>query len=237
VISAHGGFDRSDIDFLAQASGALAGIVENMYLMEELITKASEHERLKISRDLHDTTIQPYVGLKLALDALQREGGSGNPLAPRIAELVEMAGMTIHDLRNYAATLKEKTSMPGDFLVAAVNKQAERMQRFYGIDVEVRCDISAQLSGRIAAEAFQIIFEGLSNVLRHTAGKRAFVHVRCEDSDLLLKIGNEAAAGGPAAAEFTPRSINERTRALGGKLSIDRRADGYTVVQVSIPMR
>ena len=237
VISARGGFDRSDIDFLAQASGALAAIVENMYLMEELITKASEHERLKISRDLHDTTIQPYIGLKLALDALQREGGSGNPLSPRIADLIDMAGMTIRDLRNYAATLKEKTSIPGDFLVAAVNKQAERMQRFYGIDVEVRCDISPQLTGRIAAEAFQIIFEGLSNVLRHSAGKSAFVHVLCENSDLLLRIGNEASDGAPEAPDFTPRSINERTRALGGKLSVERRADGYTVVQALIPMR
>jgi signal transduction histidine kinase len=236
VISARGGFTQSDIDFLVQVSNTMATVVENMYLMEELISKASEHERLKISRDLHDTTIQPYVGLKLALDALQREAGTGNPLSPRIAELIDMAGMTIRDLRDYAATLKEKTSMPGDFLVAAVNKQAERMQRFYGIDVEVRCEISPQLSGRIAAEAFQIIFEALSNVLRHSAGKSAFVHMLCEDSRLLLKIGNDVADGGPDIGEFTPRSIDERTRALGGELFVERRADGYTVVHVTIPM-
>jgi signal transduction histidine kinase len=87
-------------------------------------------------------------------------------------------------------------------------------------------------------------------VLRHSAGKSAFVHVLCQDSELLLKIGNEAADGGPdtgdgrpgtgdgrpGTAEFTPRSIRERTLALGGKLFIERRADGYTVVHVSIPM-
>jgi signal transduction histidine kinase len=236
VISARGGFTQSDIDFLVQVSGAMATIIEHMYLMQELISNASEHERLKISRDLHDTTIQPYIGLKLALTALQREAGSANPLSPRIAELIDMADMTIHDLRNYAATLKEKTSMPGDFLVAAVNKQAERMQRFYGIDVEVKCEISPQLPGRIAAEAFQIIFEGLSNVLRHSAGKSAFVHVRCEDSRLLLEIGNDVVDGGPDIGEFTPRSIDERTRALGGELFVERRADGYTVVHATIPM-
>jgi signal transduction histidine kinase len=80
-------------------------------------------------------------------------------------------------------------------------------------------------------------------VLRHSAGKSAFVHVLCQDSELLLKIGNEAADGGPdtgdgrpGIGEFTPRSIRERTLALGGKLFIERRADGYTVVHVSIPM-
>lgn len=236
VISARGGFTQSDIDFLVQVSSTMATVVENMYLMEELISKASEHERLKISRDLHDTTIQPYVGLKLALDALQLDAGTGNPLSPRIAELIDMAGMTIRDLRDYAATLKEKTSMPGDFLVAAVKKQAERMQRFYGIDVEVRSDLSPQLTGRMAAEAFQIIFEGLSNVLRHTAAKSAFVYVLCEDSNLLLKIGNDAADGRPDTGEFTPRSIYERARALGGELFVERCSDGYTVVHVTIPM-
>ena len=236
VIAAHGSFSQSDIDFLIQVSSTMATVVENMYLMEELISNASEHERLKISRDLHDTTIQPYVGLKLALDALQRAAGTGNPLSPRIKELIDMSDMTIRDLRGYAATLKEKTSMPGDFLVAAMNKQAERMQRFYGINVEVKSDISQQLTGRMAAEAFQIISEGLSNVLRHTAAKRAFVDVLCEDSSLLLKIGNDASAGRPDTGEFTPRSIYERTRALGGELSVARRGDGYTVVHVTIPM-
>ncbi|MEK7993510.1 MAG: histidine kinase [Planctomycetota bacterium] len=236
VISPRGGFTQSDIDLLVQVSSAISANVENTHLMEELISKASEHERRKISRDLHDTTIQPYIGLVLGLGALQREAGSGNPVAPHIAALIDMADMTIRDLRNYAATLKEKTSMPGDSLIAAVNEQAERMQRFYGIDVEVGYDLSAQLTGRIAGEAFQIIAEGLSNVLRHSTSKRAFVDVRCDGSSLLLKIVNDAAADGPDAAEFTPRSIHERTQELGGQLLVERRADGCTVVSVTIPM-
>jgi len=232
-----GAFIQSDIDFLAQVASAMATVVENMFLMEELISRAAEHERLAVSRDLHDTTIQPYIGLKLALDGLQREAGTESPVAKRIAELVEMTGMTIRDLRHYAENLKEKTAMPGEFLVAAVKKQTERLGRFYGVEVDVKSDISSQLKGRIAAEAFQIISEGLSNVLRHSSAKRAFVSILCENSSLLLKIGNEAREGGATALEnFTPRSINERTKALGGSTFVERSADGYTVVHVTIPM-
>ena len=43
-----------------------------MRLIEELIAGAAESERLAMSRDLHDTTIQPYIGLKLALEGLYR---------------------------------------------------------------------------------------------------------------------------------------------------------------------
>ncbi|MBI4206840.1 MAG: hypothetical protein HY527_17605 [Betaproteobacteria bacterium] len=236
LTSERGGFTHSDLDFLAQVSGAMSTVVENMYLMEELISRAAEHERLAISRDLHDTTIQPYIGLKLALDALQREAGAASPVAQRISELIEMTGMTIRDLRDYAETLKEKTAMPGEFLAAAVKRQTERLGRFYGIDVEVKSDISSQLKGRIAAEAFQIISEGLSNVLRHSAAKSAFVSILCENSSLLLKIGNETRDGLPGAENFTPRSIHERTKALGGTTFVEQGPDGYTVVHVTIPM-
>jgi signal transduction histidine kinase len=231
-----GGFTHADIDFLAQVSDAMSTVVENMSLVEQLVSRAAEHERLAISRDLHDTTIQPYIGIKLALDALHREAGTDNALSERISELTHMAEMTIRDLRDYASTLKDKTAMPGEFLVAAVKNQAERLGRFYGISVEVTSDISPRLQGRLAAEAYQIIAEGLSNVLRHTSAKSAFVTILCENSQLLLKIGNDAVNGEDGAKSFTPRSINERVQVLGGRAFVEQREGGPTVVHVSIPM-
>lgn len=234
LVSDAGGFSPSDIDFLRQVADVMATVGENMFLMEELISRAAEHERLAVSRDLHDTTIQPYIGLKLALDALQREAGTDGPMARRIAELVDMTALTIRDLRHYAETLKEKTAMPGEFLVAAVKRQTERLGRYYGVNVEVKSDISSQLKGRIAAEAFQVISEGLSNILRHSAAKRAFVSILCENANLLLQIGNETRDA--AEEHFIPRSISERSKALGGSTFVERGADGYTVVHVTIPM-
>jgi signal transduction histidine kinase len=236
ITSNRSGFGRSDIDFLAQASAAMATVIENMYLVEELATQAVEHERKTISRDLHDTTIQPYIGLKLALDGLYREAGEENILGPRIAELIAMAELTIRDLREYASTLKDKAAMPGEFLLTAVKRQAERLERFYGIRVEVKGVISPRLDGRLAAQAFQIIAEGLSNVLRHTRARSAFVTILCEESHLLLEIGNELSPGETPAKDFTPGSISERAHTLGGRTHIDRSTGSHTVVRVSIPI-
>jgi len=230
------GFTSADIDFLTQASDAMSTVVENMSLVEELVTKAAEHERLMISRDLHDTTIQPYIGLKLALEALNREAGDSNPISSRISDLIEMTEMTVHDLRNYAKDLKEKAPMPGEFLIDAVQKQVERLRRFYGIHVDVKSGVFGSLKGRLAAEAFQIISEGLSNILRHTRAKNAFVNVSCMDSRLQIEIGNEDSGDVAPDVEFRPRSIHDRVQALGGNILIDRQVAGYTVVRVSIPM-
>ena len=120
LTSSRGGFTSSDIDFLSQASNAMSTVVESMYLVEELIAKAAEQERFSISRDLHDTTIQPYIGLKLGLEALSREAGENNPLSKRIGDLIDMAEMTVVDLRDYAATIKGKVAIPGEAMVAAI---------------------------------------------------------------------------------------------------------------------
>ena len=38
-------------------------------------------ERQKISRDIHDSAVQPYIGLKLALEALARKIPPEHPLS------------------------------------------------------------------------------------------------------------------------------------------------------------
>ncbi|HEY0846574.1 MAG TPA: histidine kinase [Noviherbaspirillum sp.] len=233
LVNGRTGFSQSDIDFLAQVAAAIATVVENITLMDELISRASEQERMKISRDLHDSTIQPYIGLKLALDALVREAGDANPLAKRLTELDNMAAATIRDLRDYAAAFRNRQAMPDDFLLAAVRKKVERLHRFYGIEVALDATMTAQIDGRLAAEVFHIVSEGLSNILRHTTARQAFVHLRCADARLLVDIGNEA---GVAAAPFTPRSIFDRVLALGGAVTVDCGSDGYTVVRISIPV-
>jgi signal transduction histidine kinase len=123
--------------------------------------------------------------------------------------------------------------MAGEFLMDAITKQTERLRRFYGIDVSIKSEISSDLKGRVAAEAFHIVAEGLSNVLRHTSAKNAFVNVQCENASLMLEIGNDSAG---TVSEFTPRSISERVKALGGDIRVEHRADHKTVVHVKVPL-
>lgn len=228
-----GFFSRADIGFMAQAADAMATVSENIGLIEELVSRAAESERLAMARDMHDATIQPYIGLKLALEGLYREAGGNNALSPRIGDLVEMADSTIRDLRSYAKKLKHDSPIAVEFLMDAVARQAERLRRFYGIEVAFTSEISVELKGRVAAEAFHIISEGMSNVLRHTGAKQVFVKVGHEDACLLIEIGNEV---DKPPADFMPRSINERVRAQGGRVIVDYRPEERcTVVHVSLP--
>ena len=227
-------FGQDDLDFFAQLMTTVSNVVEGMQLMDELVSRAAEHERYRISLDIHDTTIQPYIGLKLGLDAVAREAGADNPLTPRLAELLGMTEATIRDLRRYMTRLQDDSTLAGDSLVSAVRDQASHYHRFYGIEVEVRCDPDLMVSSQLAGAALQIVSEGLSNILRHSQAKQAFVALRNDGHRLLIEVGNEAPGGDPP--EFTPRSIAARTRSFGGTCVVERDALGYTIVRVTIPL-
>ncbi len=229
-------FTNHDVEFMEELVTAIARVVESIQLIDELMFKAAEHERYRISLDIHDTTIQPYIGLKLGLDALKRQAGDQNPVSKGINELIEMTESTIKDLRRYAKNLRDDSAPTGDSLVVAIREQADRFRRFYGIEVAVECASEVPVNSRIAGAVLQILSEGLSNVLRHTQAKRAVIGMRCENQQLRLDITNELPINSDAAPEFTPRSINARVQSLGGAIFVDRNTKGFTVLQVSIPL-
>lgn len=229
-------FTQSDTDFVAQLVKAISRIVENLQLMEELVSESAKHERFRISLDIHDTTIQPYIGLKLGLDALNRQAGKDNPLSNDIGELLSMTEATIRDLRRYVTMLREDKVLAGDSLVTSVKEQADRFKRFYGINVQVKCDSEIRVNSSLAGAAVQIFAEGLSNILRHTDSKNAYLSMQCRDQYLLLEIANEVLDANQHKENFLPRSLNARALSLGGTCLVKLDSQGYTVVYISIPL-
>lgn len=229
-------WSSSDVEFAEQLAALIAQVVDSMQLMDDLVSKAAEHERNRISLDIHDTTVQPYIGLKLGLEALYRQAaGTHNPLSKEIGELLEMTQSVIQDLRRYAIDLREDTSLTGDTFVSAVKSQAEHFERFYGVAVEVKCDADMRVNARLAGAALQILAEGMSNILRHTKAKKAYIEMHRDEQKLHLNIANEVTGTLPAA-EFMPRSINARALLLGGSSFVERDVQGYTVIHVVIPL-
>jgi signal transduction histidine kinase len=226
---------RSDVFFTEQVARTLTSVVENMQLIESLIEEAGGRERHRISLDVHDTTIQPYIALTLALDALSREFKDNKSLTARLTEIIDMANMTVQDLRSYKDNLREKSLMRGGFLVTAIKNKADRLLRFYGIHIDVIGNVSPNLEGQIAESAYQIICEGVSNIMRHTLAKIAFVSIETDDTHLLIEIGNETHA--PSRLKhFKPKSISERALSMNGETLVETNARGYTVVRVKIPL-
>lgn len=226
--------DTSLLTILLHIVNQLVPVIENAILKERLAAEAAETERARIGRDLHDSALQPYIGLKFALEALQRQADNDNPLAPALAGLVDMASSELKAMREVISGLRGVKGQGDALLLGAVRRQAERFAQLFGIQVDIEMEGDMPVSRRLAGELFHIVAEGLSNVRRHSAARKAAIRLVAEGEWLMLSIRNET-SGKPPPPDFVPRSLAQRTEALGGLLEIDTNSS-ETTVNVRIPL-
>ena len=187
-----------------------------------------------MSLDIHDRTIQPYIGLKLGLSAIRNTASDDNPLSMEIDNLMRMAEKVIVDMRHYAVTFKTRSGSNEPILSVVLNQQAAQIKELYGIDIIIAMKNEFQVSDRLTTEALQFVREGLSNICKHTLSQRGLVTMHCLNGRLQIQIENECANA--VSTGFIPRSISERAAGLGGSVRVSQASEGNTVVLIEIPV-
>ena len=234
VTSRPNGFTRADALFLSHIAAQAFPMIENIELLDSIASEAASQERKKIAHDLHDTVIQPYIGLKIGLHAIRKKALADNPLCVDIDRLNDMANQVIIDLRQYAGRFNGVTVQGESVFLASLHRQAEQVRKFYGIDITVSIDGSFAVSDRLAAEVYHVVSEGLSNIRKHTSARRGAIRMRCVEGWLNIQIENDGEDISPAP--FTPRSITLRAAALGGRAQVLQAQGGRTAVHIEIPV-
>lgn len=228
-------FDASDVAFLLHVLEHTMPVIDNVRLVDRLASDAAEVERQRIARDLHDSVIQPYIGLQMGLAAVRQKLLSDSPMVrDDIERLMALTDAGIADLRHYMGGLQGNGEQAGSLLFA-VRRFADKFAAATGIAIHLEAQTDIHVSDRLAAEVFQMVAEGLSNVRRHTSSARATIGLACEGGHLTLRIENDTAKE-LAPVSFTPRSITERATALGGRVHIEGTKDRGTAVVVDIPL-
>jgi signal transduction histidine kinase len=242
-------FDTSDVDFLLQVTDHLMPVIDSIRLVDRLATEAAEEQRKRIARDIHDSIIQPYIGLQMGLAGVRQklaaDGSDTSSDVKRLLEvlrdaathtdrLIEMTGDGISDLRRYVHGLRMAGESEGS-LMSAVRRFAPKFTQATNIAVQVRADTDFQVDDRLATEMFQMIVEGLSNIRRHTQSARAFIDMECSNSHLTVRIENDGTPGS-VPTPFTPRSITERAESLGGRAHVEGFGDMGTSVIIEVPL-
>jgi signal transduction histidine kinase len=240
-------FDSPDMDFMLQLMDHVTPVMENIRLIDNLASDAAEQERRRIAHDIHDSVIQPYLGLQFGLSALDQKLEAGTAgIRENVQELLELTNHELAQLRRFVWGLKASEERM-DVLLPAIERYAERFTKVTGIKVDVEAIGKVKVNDRLAAELFQIVAEGLSNIRRHAFCRDARVEISCRETSLLLQIKNSRPrAGGNAEPEqnngdhvirhFRPHSIAERAALLGGETQVFVDEKDYTVVSVGIPL-
>jgi signal transduction histidine kinase len=247
IIDGPARIDSAAMDFMLQLMDHVTPVMENIRLIDNLASDAAEQERQRIAHDIHDSVIQPYLGLQFGLAALDQKLEAGNTgIRDNVQELLELTNHELAELRRFVWGLRANEERT-DVLLPAIERYAERFSLVTGIKVEVESQGKVKVNDRLAAELFQIVAEGLSNVRRHAFCRDARVEISCKETSLLLQIKNsrprvgvnpdgERGDGNEGIKPFRPHSIAERAASLGGDTQVFVDDKDYTVVSVGIPL-
>ena len=225
--------DRFELGFLQHVVAQSMPMLDNVRLVDRLASDAADTERRRIALDLHDSVVQPYIGVRFALAAMREKLRREENVAADVEQLDNMIALEIGDLRQYLSGL-QGVATPKGVLVDALQKFSDRFSDATGIAVRLNVAERLTLNDRLAAEIFQLVVEGLSNIRRHSEANAAAVRLSTSDDRLLLQI--EDAGQAPQASVFTPKSLTERVEALGGRLRIGTSAMGGAAVTIEIPL-
>ena len=228
-------FDYEEIDFVLQLIEQVIPVLENIRLVDRLASDAAEQERRKIGQNIHDSVIQPYIGLQFGLAAVRQKLTSGNTdVVNEIRDLLKLTEGEIEELRRFVGGLRRGES-PQNAFFPAIRQFAARFAEATGLHIEINSSDDLPINDRLAAELFMMIEEGLSNVRRHSSSSFAKVVITCQNSDLILQLTNHHRKE-LEPISFTPRSIADRAAALGGKTTVYTDEKNDTTVTVQIPL-
>jgi signal transduction histidine kinase len=231
-VTANDRLRRPDATFLNHVAQQAFPVIETIDLLDRLASAAAFRERQTIARDLHDSTIQPYIGLRHAVAAIRKQAGDDNAVTLELDRLLDMSAAVVQDMRQFAERFKNGRQEEPELLIA-LRRQLAQVRSFYDVNVTLETADTPVINDRMAAEVFQIVAESVSNICKHTQARHASVVLAGNAAELVIEISNPAGAG-TAPPAFLPKSIAERVRALGGTLDID--ADLHqTCLRIRLP--
>ena len=189
---------------------------------------ASDAERARWARELHDETLQELSAVKIALSSARR---SDDPAALReaVETALEYSEHAIRGLREIISDLRP-AALDALGTQAAIENLAERARARSGLEVELTIDLAYE-SGREATRhasalevaIYRIAQEAITNVVKHAEATSVVISLIESAGTLALCVednGRGFADGGEEDAGFGLIGMRERVELLGGTLSV-----------------
>ena len=215
----------------------------------EALRRATEHERARIARELHDVVTHNVSVMVIQAGGARKIMDSAPDQAREALLAVEASGRSaMTELRHVMGLLTMQGAGPdpaGDADLApqpgldGLDGLVQRM-RDTGVPIELtRSGQRMPLPSGIELTVYRLVQEGLTNVVKHAAGASVRVLLAYGDDHLRVEIADTGGRPGTAAGPGTGRGLiglRERLAVYGGVLQAGPRLSGGYRVQARIPV-
>jgi signal transduction histidine kinase len=229
----------------AFASSGATAVATGRNVAEERMRRgieASESERRRWARELHDETLQDMASLKLILSSARR---SSDPEAVRavLDQAIEQITSGITALRHLINDLRPPL-LDEAGLQPALEALIGRVEGLNGLTVHAEISLdyeSGAQPDRIRRDledaVYRIVQEGLTNVVKHADASMVHVSVVEEDDQLRIRVVDDGVGVRPVdgGSGFGLIGMRERVELVGGFLEVAPGESGGTEIRADLP--
>jgi signal transduction histidine kinase/uncharacterized protein YhfF len=196
------------------------------------VVEATDHERRRIGRDLHDGAQQRLVALGHLLALARRKAGD---LPEDAAELLDQAGEQVRlasgELRELARGLH-----PAGLSERGLRPALEALIATSPLDVRLGALPDRRLPDPVELTLYYVVAESLTNALKYADAGTVAVDVWLHASEVVATVADDGRGGADEDGGSGLLGLAERLQSLGGTLTVDSPPGGGTRVTARIPL-
>ncbi len=199
--------------------------------------EASDNERRRIARDLHDGVVQELAGTSFALSAAAARDNRGE--SGSAAQLEELASGVRHSLRALRSLLVEiyPPELTTEGLAAAFDDLVAPCIAS-GIEVDIQVAEHADVPAELVALVWRTGQEAVRNAQRHAHPSRIMVSVTRPNGGIRLDVVDDGvgfdSGRRPAEGHLGLRGLRDLVRDAGGSLRVESTPGAGTRVTLEV---
>jgi signal transduction histidine kinase len=194
------------------------------------LVQATDAERRRIERDLHDGTQQRLVSIAMSLGLLEPRLPQGGSAVPIVRETREALALALQELRElshgiHPALLSERG------LAAALDELCGRA----ALPTRLEVTFDRRLPAEFESAAYFFASEALTNAAKHSHASEARVAAAYEDQTLTVEVSDDGIGGATPGHGSGLRGLADRIEALGGTMTLSSPPGRGTSLRAEIP--
>ena len=191
------------------------------------IVAATDAERRRIGRDLHDGAQQRLVRVLMGIEEARRDPARAQAA---LNDAAADARRAIEDLRELAAGIHPLVLTDRGVAVALEDLTARAR-------VPVVLDLTEErFAPDVEAAAYFIVAEALTNAAKHAEATVVRVSVAVVDGTLVLEVADDGRGGAVAGGGSGLIGLTDRIEALRGRLTVTSPRGVGTTVRAELPL-
>ena len=199
--------------------------------VQRRIVEAGVDARRQIARDLHDGPQQRLVCLLIQLRLARAAAGAGGNVDDVLADAITEATSAIAELRELVLGIHPRTlTVCG--LVPAVTALTARTV----VPTVLHAGLERRAPAEIEVNAYYVIAEALTNVVKHAHATRAEVRLAGDERGLRVVVADDGVGGATVGGGSGLLGMSDRVSALGGTLTVDSPPQRGTAIRVCLPI-